>query len=177
MHCSRLTTVIFQIDYLATGCRQLSGHTHGPGDAASPASRMRVFTWDDSHDIVSEMSKDISENFEEDNFVTEPGLTSYAPTGKGAGESLSRLVDAAKKLIPKAQWSSTPFFVLSTAGVHVLPAGDRESVLENVCEHLKNQGNSPFSLRRADVISEEEEAIFGFMPINIDNDSYTDPGD
>jgi apyrase len=120
---------------------------------------MRVFTWDKPDDVMSEISEDISENVEEDNFVTVPGLSSYAPTGEGAGESLRRLMDTAKKLIPEVQWSSTPLFVLSTAGVRVLPAGDRKRILDDVY----------------DVISGEEEAVFGFMSINAG--SYTDPGD
>lgn len=144
-------------------------------DGASSGSRIRVYSWNGRDGNISEI---LPSEDTEDDFETEPGLSSYAPSGEGAGESLSKLINAAKTLIPEEVWSKVPLNVFCTAGVRVLePESSQLAVLDNTREYLSDPINSPFMLQSVSIITGEEEGAYGYISINNGNVKPSDQWD
>lgn len=144
-------------------------------DGASSGSRIRVYSWNGRDGDISEI---LPSEETEDDFETEPGLSSYAPSGVGAGESLSKLIDAAKTLIPEEVWSKVPLNVFCTAGVRVLePESFQLAVLDNTREYLSDPINNPFMLQSVSIITGEEEGAYGYISINNGNGRPSDQWD
>ena len=145
-------------------------------DGASSGSRIRVYTWDtdvNNDPVLGLISEIIPPPEDESKFETEPGLSSYAPSGVGAGESLAPLIDAAKTLVPENAWGRTPLYVECSGGVRALSTQDQLNVLANTREYLSGDGNNPFLLMSVDIISGENEALAAYISINSDRSNTT----
>lgn len=135
-------------------------------DGASSGSRIRVYTWDtdvNNDPVLGLISEIIPPPEDESKFETEPGLSYYAPSGVGAGESLAPLIDAAKTLVPENAWGRTPLYVECSGGVRALSTQDQLNVLANTREYLADDGNNPFLLMSVDIISGENEALAAYV--------------
>lgn len=99
------------------------------------------------------------------NLKQKPGLSSFATHPDQAGGSLRELRDFAKRIVPPAQWSTTPLLLQATAGLRSVTTAEAEAILENVRNELATWG---FNFQRdwARIISGSEEGINGFIAAN-----------
>lgn len=100
---------------------------------------------------------------------TAPGLhtfsntSSYPLMGKVA---LIPLLDWAKAVVPVKQWSSTPVFLLATAGMRKLPIADQEKILEEARKVLKSESHFLFEDAWARVLSGSDEGLYSWASLN-----------
>jgi len=99
------------------------------------------------------------------NLKLKPGLSSYGKNPPAAQESISKLIDYAKKIVPMSQWKDTPVHVQATAGLRSIPENEAEQVLEEVRNFIENTGFR-FERKWAKVISGSQEGINGWMAAN-----------
>ncbi|XP_031494383.1 apyrase 1-like isoform X2 [Nymphaea colorata] len=95
-------------------------------DAGSSGSRVHVYCFDESLDLVP-IGKDL------ELFVQKkPGLSSYASNPKEAADSLKSLLEKAQNVIPKSLLKNTPVRVGATAGLRALPGDAADKILQAV---------------------------------------------
>lgn len=127
-------------------------------DAGSTGSRVHIFKF---------LSKNGKLELQFDKFdQLKPGLSSYADDPAAAAQSLTPLVELAKKTVPLAQHSSTPIMVGATAGLRLLPDGKADLVLDEVRMWL---GKCPFHFKPAEnvkILSGVDEGAFAWLTLN-----------
>jgi apyrase len=101
-------------------------------------------------------------------FKAKPGLSSFADRPLLAGGSLAPLIEFAKGVIPKAEWSLSPIWLKATAGLRMLKRTERLAILQDVRTFLGDETKSPFLSRArwASVIPGHEEGAFGWISVN-----------
>jgi len=136
-------------------------------DAGSSGSRVRMFQWEAS-DPAGTLQPVTPSDEDEDDFEVEPGLSAYASTPGDAGVSLKGPIQAAKKYIPADKQSTTMLFIMATAGMRLLDAATATNVFKFVSEALAPGGaaESPFKFVSAQILSGEEEGVFGYVSAN-----------
>lgn len=101
------------------------------------------------------------------------GISSLGPTPEGVAEYLRPLIEHAASIIPRDQLSSTPIYLLATAGMRLLPEDQREAVLAATCSYLRT---FPFHLPdcadQVRVITGEEEGLYGWIAVNYLMDGF-----
>ena len=84
------------------------------------------------------------------------------------GEHLEPLLKYAMKLIPEQKQSSTPLFLLATAGMRLLSHAQQQAILSSACAYARQR--TPFLLPDCDahfqVISGTTEGLYGWISIN-----------
>ncbi|RSH95196.1 Golgi apyrase [Saitozyma podzolica] len=108
----------------------------------------------------------------------EPGISSVSPSD--IPSYLAPLLSHALQQIPPSQHSTTPIYLLATAGMRLLPQDTQEAILEATCELLR--ADYPFSLpgpsaagpcgENIRVISGEEEGMWGWVAVNYLMDGF-----
>ena len=135
-------------------------------DAGSTGSRMYIYKFElnrngkvDNVDDVEELANSLGK--------LRPGLSSMLNKPDAIEAYFQKLFVEADKVIPKEKQSSTPFVVLATAGMRLLPEPDQDAIMNKVKEILKS-GKSPFLFKddNVQVISGKEEAIFAWITVN-----------
>ncbi|XP_050980890.1 ectonucleoside triphosphate diphosphohydrolase 1 isoform X2 [Labeo rohita] len=94
------------------------------------------------------------------------GISSYSNNPVGAGRSLQKCMEEAKKTIPAHRHHETPVYLGATAGMRLLKMENEdasEKVLESVAHSLKSY---PFSYQGARIITGQEEGAFGWITVN-----------
>ena len=61
-----------------------------------------------------------------------PGLSSLLDDLDNIPLYLEKFIEEAKKIVPQDKWDSTPFLVLATAGVRLLPEADQDVIMDKV---------------------------------------------
>lgn len=156
-----------------TGCRGRLANSSSPDvsyailiDAGSTGSRMYIYKFNvnrngkvDSVDDVEELTNSLGK--------LKPGLSSMLNKPNDFEAYFQKLFGEAEKIIPKVKQSSTPFVVLATAGMRLLPEPDQDAIMDKVKEILKGD-SSPFLFKddNVQVISGKEEAIFAWITVN-----------
>jgi Golgi nucleoside diphosphatase len=83
-------------------------------------------------------------------------------------EHLQPLIDHALKHVPKSEIENTPFFLLATAGMRLLPDNQRTAVLDSICKYV--QTNTGFQVPDCDlhiqVIPGATEGLYGWVAAN-----------
>lgn len=122
----------------------------------------------DSVDDVEELTNSLGK--------VKPGLSSMLNKPDDIEAYFQKLFDEADKIIPKEKQSSTPFVVLATAGMRLLPEPDQDAIMNKVKEIL-NSDDSPFLFKddNVQVISGKEEAIFAWITVNFIQGVLTSP--
>lgn len=150
-------------------------------DAGSSGSRVQVFSWKDPALLRSKLISSGSANHTIFNSVPEitqdpslnkkisPGISSYAGKPKLLWKShLKLLVKHAELGVPKSERPNTPFFVLATAGMRLLPEAQQLEILSETCRLLKE--NTSFYLPECEshvsIIDGETEALYGWLSLN-----------
>jgi golgi apyrase len=99
----------------------------------------------------------------------EIGISTFGDKPQSVGPNhLKPLLDHALKQVPDDQIEDTPFFLLATAGMRLLPDSQRTAVLEEVCSYVKT--HTKFLLPDCDlhvqVIPGETEGLYGWIAAN-----------
>jgi apyrase len=126
-------------------------------DAGSSGSRVHVHAYENSFPIpVIHASKALK---------MRPGLSACEDDPERARESITKLMEFAKKQVPKAQWAETPVFLKATAGLRSI-AEMSAMVILDVCRDVLDMSPFVFDHKWAEVISGSQEGIFGWMAAN-----------
>jgi Golgi apyrase len=84
------------------------------------------------------------------------------------GEHLEPLLNYAIKHIPEKHHSSTPLFLLATAGMRLLTPNQQTAILSSACAYTRER--TPFVLPDCDahfqVIDGVTEGLYGWISIN-----------
>lgn len=94
------------------------------------------------------------------------GISSYASSPSGAGDSLIDCMQEAVRLVPTSRHQETPLYLGATAGMRLLRMVDKaasEKVFEAVASRLKT---FPFDYQGARILSGQEEGAFGWVTVN-----------
>ncbi|OCF42983.1 hypothetical protein I317_03204 [Kwoniella heveanensis CBS 569] len=123
----------------------------------------------------------IGKGVEGDEWVkrVEPGISTVSP--EDIPTYLSPLLSHALRHIPPSQHSSTPIYILATAGMRLLPPEESSAILQASCNLIRNDypfrvdgpssaGPCGDSIR---VISGEEEGMWGWVAVNYLMDGVT----
>lgn len=176
-----LPAVLFWLQ-APTGCHSRLASSSYPDvsyailiDAGSTGSRMYIYKFIlngngkvDSVEDVEELSNSLGK--------LKPGLSSMLNKPDDIEAYFQKFFDEADKIIPKEKQSSTPFAVLATAGMRLLPEPDQEAIMNKIKEILKSD-QSPFLFKddNVQVISGKEEAIFAWITVNFIQGVLTAP--
>ncbi|GAA5829304.1 hypothetical protein JCM11251_005000 [Rhodosporidiobolus azoricus] len=154
-------------------------------DAGSSGSRIQVYSWiapeiarqqrkalGKSTDVLSKVEKGVEEG-EGWHLKVEPGISTLGDNPDGVAEYLRPLIEHAASVIPADQLSSTPIYLLATAGMRLLPPQQQQDVLSAACSYLRTY---PFQLPDCDdqirIISGEEEGLYGWIAVNYLMDGF-----
>ncbi|CAD6907043.1 unnamed protein product [Tilletia laevis] len=160
-------------------------------DAGSSGSRMQVYSW---RDPVTEKAERLrtGKNLKELPKVekgtwsgagkdwqlkVEPGISSFATHPQDLPDYLSKLFAHAVDVIPHLAHSSTPVYMLATAGMRLLKDAERDAILKTTCDFIRTR--TPFIAGNAtcddhvSVITGEEEGMLGWIAINYLMDGFT----
>lgn len=144
-------------------------------DSGSSGSRIQIYKWEDPSRTRNSASE--IELASPPKIILEPGWSRKITPGISTfGDKTTRiwkdhykkLIDGALKVIPPEQVAETPIYVLSTAGMRLLPNQQREAVLKETCKVL--QKNTKFLISDCDehvqVIDGGTEGIYGWLALN-----------
>ncbi|KAH9813721.1 nucleoside phosphatase family-domain-containing protein [Melampsora americana] len=155
-------------------------------DAGSSGSRVQIFSWR-SHELEVQLRKSASQPLNVLPRVetgggdgplwyhkVEPGISSFGSHPHDVGDYLKPLLDHALTVIPASSVSTTSFYLLATAGMRLVPALQRQAILQNACEYVMS--NYRFVIRDCAtdvrVITGEEEGEFGWIAVNYLMDGF-----
>ncbi|KAL8565130.1 hypothetical protein ACOMHN_003917 [Nucella lapillus] len=133
-------------------------------DAGSSSTKIKVYSYVPTASSlhVPHVRLEVSEK-------ERPGLGSFVRSSPAELQSyLVKVVAHATARVPQDLHSSTPIFVMATAGMRVLPAEDAKNLLQGVREVLGNASLSPFLYRphHVTILSGEEEAVYAWLAVN-----------
>ncbi|KAF2129273.1 hypothetical protein P153DRAFT_16447 [Dothidotthia symphoricarpi CBS 119687] len=144
-------------------------------DAGSSGTRVYIYRWLNS-DTARKQATDAQLHtlpvIETDKKWTKkihPGISTFGEHPHDVGrDHLDKLLSHALKKIPQQDVPNTPLFLLATAGMRILPDGQRKAVLKEVCDYAKT--NTKFQLPDCDVhiqvIPGETEGLYGWIAAN-----------
>ncbi|WWD21379.1 hypothetical protein CI109_105864 [Kwoniella shandongensis] len=122
----------------------------------------------------------VGKGVEGDNWVkrVEPGISTVDPND--IPTYLAPLLSHALQHIPPSQHSTTPIYVLATAGMRLLPDSTRDAILKSTCDLICT--DYPFRVEGPSsagpcgenirVISGEEEGMWGWVAVNYLMDGF-----
>ncbi|RKP08354.1 nucleoside phosphatase GDA1/CD39 [Thamnocephalis sphaerospora] len=140
-------------------------------DAGSSGTRVYAYYWD--HDKVTRsgifavhplMNKSGKKQLAS---KIKPGLSTVQPAN--VAKYLQPLIQDALQYIPIAKHAETPLYLKATAGMRLLPAAQRDAVIDAAAAYLGDKSRVPFrfdSVYGAQVIPGESEALYGWMTVN-----------
>lgn len=106
--------------------------------------------------------------------VIEQGISTFGERPQDVADYLKPLLEFASSVIPPSRHSSTPLYLLATAGMRLLPPEQRDELLLTTCAYL--QSFYPFSLpdcsEHVRVITGEEEGLYGWIAVNYLMDGF-----
>ncbi|KAF2121395.1 nucleoside phosphatase family-domain-containing protein [Lophiotrema nucula] len=159
-------------------------------DAGSSGTRVHIYRWlnsDKARAKASDAQLQSLPVIETDKKWTKkihPGISTFGPKPEDVGpDHLEELLTHALKHVPLEEVPNTPLFLLATAGMRILPEGQRAAVLGEVCDFAKR--TTQFQLPDCDlhvqVIPGETEGLYGWIAANyllggFDNASEHDHG-
>ncbi|RLN41074.1 hypothetical protein C2845_PM01G13900 [Panicum miliaceum] len=129
-------------------------------DAGSSGSRVHVYCFDESLDLVP-IGKEI-ELFKQ----KKPGLSAYAKDPQEAAESLISLLEEAEKVVPAELRQQTPVRVGATAGLRALGTQRSEEILQAVRELLRDKSSFKSQPDWVTVLDGSQEGAFQWVTIN-----------
>ncbi|KXN91475.1 Golgi apyrase [Leucoagaricus sp. SymC.cos] len=160
-------------------------------DAGSSGSRLQIYSWRDpksmslskESSLIHTLPKVEKGTKDDESWVKkiEPGLSSLASDPTAVGTYLKPLISHAMEHIPPSLHSSTPIFLLATAGMRLLSPEDQAAVLSHACQFLRTHTN--FKLDASSetlgpcgssvrIITGEEEGLFGWIAVNYLMDGF-----
>ncbi|CAH8252279.1 unnamed protein product [Arabidopsis lyrata] len=94
-----------------------------------------------------------------------PGLSAYAENPEGVSESVTELVEFAKRRVPKGKLKKSDIRLMATAGMRLLELPVQEQILDVTRRVLRSSG---FEFREewASVISGSDEGVYAWVVAN-----------
>lgn len=144
-------------------------------DSGSSGSRIQIYRWEDpvllrdsSTDEVLHAPPKITQEKGWSHKIS-PGISTFADKkGKVWTDHYQGLLAFAEQIVPAEQIPETPIYVLSTAGMRLLPKKKREAILKETCRLI--QKNSKFLIgdcaEHVQVIDGATEGIYGWLALN-----------
>lgn len=153
-------------------------------DAGSSGTRAHVYRWPDP------ATKRPSAKIDELTSLPEiksksswakkikPGVSSFAESPAQVGpDHLQPLLDHVLDVIPSKAVEDTPIFLLATAGMRLLSAGQQTDLLDNVCAYVRE--TTDFLLPDCDVhvkvIDGKTEGLYGWIATNYLLNGFDEP--
>lgn len=146
-------------------------------DSGSSGSRVQIYSWPDSNELVKDKSTDksilssVPQIYQEESwtFKITPGVSTFGDKPDEVWDDhYEALVEYAEKIIPKESWKDTPIFILATAGMRLLPEKKRETLLNKICKKIGK--HSDFKLinceEQVQIIDGETEGLYGWIGLN-----------
>ncbi|KAM6951410.1 ectonucleoside triphosphate diphosphohydrolase 1 [Aplochiton taeniatus] len=130
-------------------------------DAGSSHTAMYIYKWPAEKDNNTGNVKQIHACK-----VKGQGISSYASSPRGAGNSLLECMQDAVTQVPTSRHQETPLYLGATAGMRLLRKVDEaasDQVFEAVASTLKT---FPFDYQGARILSGQEEGAFGWVTVN-----------
>jgi Golgi apyrase len=109
---------------------------------------------------------------------THPGVSTFGETPERVGpDHLQPLLQHALQYVPKDAVKDTPFFLLATAGMRMLPREQQRQVIDQICQYTRQ--NTRFLLPDCDlhiqIIPGETEGLYGWIAANYLLGGFDDP--
>ncbi|RKP31745.1 hypothetical protein METBISCDRAFT_13531 [Metschnikowia bicuspidata] len=143
-------------------------------DSGSSGSRVMVYRWVDPLSITDALDSFYNSPpliSTEDSWTERitPGVSTFGTKPSKVWKNHYRkLIRFAESIVPAAQIPETLVYVLSTAGMRLLPDGQRNEVLHQTCKQI--QRNSRFLLpdcsEHVEVIDGLTEGVYGWLALN-----------
>ncbi|OBZ87241.1 Golgi apyrase [Choanephora cucurbitarum] len=148
-------------------------------DAGSSGSRVYVYSWKDHEFAKTLYSADelkgkipIVERGDQDGLKwtsrEEPGISTYGSTPTKVGEHLDMLLNFAQEVVPQEHHSSTPIFLMATAGMRLLPKEQQDALLSSTCNYMREHTSFFVSdcQTHVRIIPGELEGVYGWVAVN-----------
>ncbi|XP_071080231.1 ectonucleoside triphosphate diphosphohydrolase 8-like [Haliotis cracherodii] len=135
-------------------------------DAGSSGTKIKVYEWQNTRVVTDIPSMDLRYGHK---FT--PGIGRYATYREGLTKYLSTIVTKAKDIVPEEKWTSTPIYLMATAGARILDGHIALGLLNRIRNVLSNTTLNPFRFRGRNVriLSGEEEGVFAWISLNAVN--------
>jgi apyrase len=107
-------------------------------------------------------------DFGEENYASlklSPGLSAYADNPEGVSESVTELVEFAKKRVHKGKLKKSDIRLMATAGMRLLELPVQEQILDVTRRVLRSSGFD-FRDEWASVISGSDEGVYAWVVAN-----------
>ncbi|GAA6024005.1 hypothetical protein JCM11491_002878 [Sporobolomyces phaffii] len=154
-------------------------------DAGSSGSRIQIYSWIDPEvarkdrkgkglgtDVLSRVEKGV-EDGDGWHLKVEPGISTFGDNPQDVAEYLKPLIEFAASVIPADQLSSTPIYLLATAGMRLLPPAQQAAVLSSACSYMQSFSfHLPSCADQVRIISGEEEGLYGWIAVNYLMDGF-----
>ncbi|KAI5962096.1 YND1 [Candida pseudojiufengensis] len=146
-------------------------------DSGSSGSRIQIYKWKDPKTLSKSSDPEILQSppkiTQEKHWTKKisPGISTYNSNKKIKqiwSNHYSELMRFAEEIIPAGKHSETPVFVLSTAGMRLLPKKTQNKILSETCSSIRR--NTNFLLPNCDnfvqIIDGSTEGIYGWLGLN-----------
>ncbi|KAI8095359.1 nucleoside phosphatase family-domain-containing protein [Thamnidium elegans] len=148
-------------------------------DAGSSGSRIYVYSWKDHEFAKNSFTVDelkgkipIVERGDQDGLKwtsrEEPGISTFGTRPHEVGEHLTSLLSFSQEVVPIESHSTTPIFLMATAGMRLLPNQEQKELLSSTCNYMRE--NTNFFISDCDshvrIIPGELEGVFGWVAVN-----------
>lgn len=144
-------------------------------DAGSSGTRLHIYKWLDIEyarkhaDEVQLESLPALKTKKSWTKKIHPGISTFGSDPHSVGpDHLDQLLEHALDIIPQEAVPDTPFFLLATAGVRLLPDSQRHDLLRAVCDYTRQTTNFflPDCGLHIQVIPGETEGLYGWIAAN-----------
>lgn len=146
-------------------------------DSGSSGSRIQIYKWEDPslQKLLNDQNvlRSPPKITQEDNWTKKitPGISTYNTKSKITQiwlKHYSELMKFAESIIPADKHQDTPVFVLSTAGMRLLPKRTQKAILQETCNSIRQNTNFQISSCRLNVqtIDGSTEGIYGWLGLN-----------
>ncbi|GFO34619.1 ectonucleoside triphosphate diphosphohydrolase 3 [Plakobranchus ocellatus] len=133
-------------------------------DAGSSSTKTKIYRWypPTKHQVLPHLHLLQSSR-------TKPALATYKSDEEGLATYLRDILHKAKQKVPEYKHSSTPIFLMATAGLRFLTGSEVHSLLQRTRSVLANTSINPFLFSNtsgASVLSGEEEGVYSWIAAN-----------
>ncbi|KAI9732123.1 MAG: Golgi apyrase [Cirrosporium novae-zelandiae] len=155
-------------------------------DAGSSGTRVYIYRWLDSTIAREKADRQAFESLpalhtkKHWTLKLKPGISTFGDNPNIVGpEYLQPLLQHALDIVPEEDVAETPFFLLATAGMRLLPEIQRKELLSQICTYarLKTNFSLPDCNLHVQVIPGETEGLYGWIAANYLLGGFDNPDD
>lgn len=148
-------------------------------DAGSSGTRAHVYRWPDPASSRSSATS-LPEIRTKHSWTKKikPGVSSFSKKPERVGpDHIEPLLDHVLDVVPSGAIQDTPFFLLATAGMRLLPHTDQSRILTNVCSYVQEKTELllPECNAHVKVIDGKTEGLYGWIAANYMLGSFDKP--